>query len=195
VAFCGDFSVRAAVPPNSESREGLRKFDKHCFNLMLSCGRAFASQPIVAYIRDEGRKNAYAQPGMISLGAVLFIDLYAREFRRRWFRTSSISPMAVVMAHEFAHIVQFKRRLPDHWRCEPHADFLAGWYLGRTNARADDLDLAVRTMFRFGDWAMNSTWHHGTPHYRARMVRAGYMNRMLDLDAAYEEGLKVVGLA
>lgn len=202
VAYCGDFSMRAPAPKSADGLWGPRTIDMSCVSTMLSCGRLFKTQPVVAYIRDEGRKNAYAQYmggyGAILLGAALITDVVTRTRRKYnpiWGFSDDHIPLEMIMAHEFGHILQFKKGLPDSWKCEPHADYLAGWYLGRRSRREREIVIAAMTMFRFGDWQFNSWSHHGTPHYRARMVRAGYADRELGVDHAFDKGLKVVGLA
>src|SRR5689334_5242293 len=36
-------------------------------------------------------------------------------------------PLAIVIAHELGHILQYKEGAQDSWEMEIHADFMAGW--------------------------------------------------------------------
>jgi len=106
-----------------------------------------------------------------------------------------------IVLHEMAHILQFKRGMAQRtdWQMEPHADFLAGWAYARGSPKAeawvrDNLELGVRLMFSLGDTAFNDPQHHGQPEFRAAMVRAGYDSADLELDSAFERGMKYAGL-
>jgi hypothetical protein len=49
-----------------------------------------------------------------------------------------------------------------------------------------------------GDTLYNDPRHHGEPEFRAAMVRAGFdaaFELHLDVDAAFEKGKKMAGLA
>jgi hypothetical protein len=101
--------------------------------------------------------------------------------------------------------MQYKRGMsPDGpWQMEPHADFLAGWAIGRNGAEVRDLEKEaylkelenpVQAFFDLGDYAFNDPTHHGEPKFRAAMVRAGYASRRLDISTAFELGKKFAGL-
>ena len=94
------------------------------------------------------------------------------------------SIVAGVIAHEFAHIVQFSDRdLYQRLRSrhgtvkflELHADFIAGYYMGTKFAdNPDDLDTLARQIFEFGDNAFDNVGHHGTPQERHVALMAGF---------------------
>ena len=117
----------------------------------------------------------------------------------------------VVLAHELGHILQYKTGMsPDGpWQMEPHADFIAGWGLGRMITKAIDTPLsesldefqerafsetAVASIFMKGDSLFNDPAHHGEPELRAAMVRSGYDSRSLDVMAAFEKGKSMAGI-
>lgn len=120
--------------------------------------------------------------------------------------------VVVVMAHEFGHILQFKEHAANAWEMEPHADFMAGWAIAKIHEVAEfwvgpqatkesekrvgkrELEEAVETMFSFGDNSFNDREHHGEPHYRAVMVRAGFDAGNLGVKEAFEKGLTWSGL-
>jgi hypothetical protein len=100
-----------------------------------------------------------------------------------------------IVAHELGHIMQYKLGMTPEgpWQMEPHADFMAGWFMG---GGADEgvVEAAVRTLFDKGDYAFNDRDHHGEPEFRAAMVRAGYESGHLDAKQAFEKGKKFAGL-
>jgi hypothetical protein len=103
---------------------------------------------------------------------------------------------------------------------EPHADFMAGWFLGRLDREkgaslvyysghanddrpdrkvavitpASALETAVTSIFDKGDTEFADAGHHGQPELRAAMVRAGYDAVQLDVDAAYAKGRLMANL-
>jgi hypothetical protein len=90
---------------------------------------------------------------------------------------ANLQPL-LLAAHEFGHILQYKNRMSvdGPWLMEPHADFMAGWYVGNHVKRnLDDTTLIAfsHTMFAFGDTGFNAITHHGQPEFRSAMVRAG----------------------
>jgi hypothetical protein len=113
----------------------------------------------------------------------------------------------IILAHEYAHLLQFKRNVADAWQMEPHADFLAGWSLAKMPARnpysfyqnPDMIKSEAMTMFGMGDLAFNSRDPHGPPELRARMVREGYAlgdrdALSADLETAFLQGAQVADL-
>jgi predicted metalloprotease len=117
----------------------------------------------------------------------------------------------VIIAHEFGHIVQYKAGLSladEAWQIEPHADFLAGWFLGERYGKVlsddqpylfhpVDMEAAVITMSEKGDTNFNKWDHHGEPAFRAAMVRAGYDAYhvgQLGLKDAFNKGRQMASL-
>ncbi len=89
---------------------------------------------------------------------------------------------------------------------EPHADFLAGFLLGKIMKKRNTSILpgfgfsnmsvlqAVQVLFRYGDTLFNSPLHHGEPEFRAAMVRAGLDAADIDVGSAFKKGKTIVGL-
>jgi hypothetical protein len=83
-----------------------------------------------------------------------------------------------ILAHEFAHILQFKNQFPKlptaKWQ-ELHADFMAGWFTGhRSRYRPHVAMNSLIAIFNVGDFAFNHPGHHGTPQERVAAFDAGY---------------------
>lgn len=106
----------------------------------------------------------------------------------------------IIMAHEFGHIHQYKKGYkPDGpWQMEPHADFMAGWFLSQVWNKPIEktmlLQSAAMTLFDLGDTAFNDKEHHGEPEFRAAMVQAGYDARNLGVEHAFEKGRQLANL-
>jgi hypothetical protein len=91
--------------------------------------------------------------------------------------------VAAVCAHEGGHIYQFDNSLNDKLKVddgrvlyyELHADFLAGYYLGRSGEfAADRIQQASLVTYRFGSYQYANTVFHGTPGQRAAAIEKGY---------------------
>jgi hypothetical protein len=137
---------------------------------------------------DKNSQNAYASPvceilncdGSIRLGKSLLLDEIVVA--------NGYLSVIGIMAHEYAHIVQFqqKSKLTGKY-AELQADFLAGWYLGKTkNISFNDLKPFANSLYFKGDFNFWSTQHHGTPEERAKAMVIGFINSYRTLKDAYE---------
>lgn len=128
-------------------------------------------------------------------GTVLFgKKLFEREYSKGRFG------IPTTIAHEFAHIMQYKRKFPamtTKWQ-ELHADFLAGWFTAhRARFWPDNSDpnVSARTVYESGDYQFNNPQHHGTREERFAAFRAGYkLNRedVADASFVYTKGLEYI---
>jgi len=158
----------------------------------------FGVSPRGFYMRDNGSPNAFATSEVINAlgpdGTVTFgLELMGREIQRDGGIGFSIP---VIMAHEFAHILQFKRgvRLPTK-RMELQADFLAGWYLAKRQALSFyNVRPVLESFFQMGDYEFNSPNHHGTPHQRLMALQTGYQlsTQGANLEDAFNQSFSFV---
>jgi predicted metalloprotease len=115
--------------------------------------------------------------------------------------------IAAVCAHEFGHILQYKRGLysqlkvgqPTSRRVELQADYFAGYFAGIRKRERSSFPAAVfaMTQYTFGDNMANEPQHHGTPQERGAAVVAGYQaayHDNCDLDSAIERGMQYVSV-
>jgi hypothetical protein len=214
--------VRQTMKPSSGL--GLAGLDDEVLSQIVGLRERYGLRPGATFIDDAPAINAYAVPdvlvpkgdwggedGTVLIGTnllfKLFRDATADIFRRGQYSDQRVLnenglDRLVIIAHEFGHILQFKNGLASGsaWQMEPHADFLAGWAIDKSqvNALFDDRDKsfenAVRLMFSLGDTAFNSPKHHGEPQFRAAMVKAGQDAHALSAQEAFEKGAKLVGL-
>jgi hypothetical protein len=111
-------------------------------------------------------------------------------------------PIAGVIAHEWAHVLQFKRHVRNHAATaapiELHADYLAGWYMGMKGERMMIAYEELKSQFySLGDNDFSNADHHGTPEERARALAKGYelaKTGIHDVNQAFEKGMEAYGL-
>lgn len=143
-------------------------------------------------IRADG-----ANPNMLVTGSVFFsAGLLIAEFKAT---NGSLMSVPAIMAHEFAHAMQYKNNFPYNgkWR-ELHADYMAGWYIGhRGRFRPQNASQAFLNFYYKGDYDFFDKGHHGTPQERAAAFNAGYTLNVLGSEAsavnAYNAGLRYLG--
>lgn len=101
-----------------------------------------------------------------------------------------------LVAHEVAHAYQCNLGITPNLtgvQCELHADFLAGYYLGRkTHFTLTNIKQFADELYRRGDFKFNDPQHHGTPEERVRMMLIGASVNILTLDDASRYGYRLV---
>jgi len=115
------------------------------FGMMLAnMANTFAVRPGFAFYNDGNRPNALAlrdsylpnTQGTVLLGRGMLFEQARRS-------ANGDIPLIVICAHEFGHIVQYANNCHERLnrgqktvkRTELHADFLAGYFLGSSNAQ------------------------------------------------------------
>lgn len=180
------------------SNSGDRDFDLALAHTLAKISDEFSVLPGFAYYDDYDGANAYATPtarlhnadGTVLFGQRLLKRLLAG-------RESPDVAVAAVCAHEFGHILQYKRKLDRRVgegqttvkRVELQADFFAGFFAGVRKREREDFPAAVFavTQFEAGDDMINDPQHHGTKEERgaaiSRGFEAGYRQRLSLSDA------------
>ena len=146
---------------------------------------------------DSGAPNAFASPSVSRQsyrdGSVMIgVEMMSREFRKSDGVGTSIP---AVLAHEFAHILQFKNGVTRPGvRTELQADYLAGWYMGdRQRDFPASVSYMTNTFFELGDdYEFNDPSHHGTPKQRAKAFRAGFDQPRVRLAEAFRRSARFV---
>jgi predicted metalloprotease len=162
--------------------------------------------PGFAYFDDHDGENAYASPA-VRMAKADGTVLFGNRLLQRMMSGTDHPDVAVtaVCAHEYGHILQFKRGLVAPLRAgqrtvkrvELHADYLAGYYAGRRKLDKPDYPAAVfaHTQHSFGDNQVNHPSHHGTPKERADAIIMGFNVGNKDkreLEEAIQIGLNYV---
>jgi hypothetical protein len=173
-------------------RSGDRDFDFALAQTLARLSTAFDVRPGFAYFDDFDAMNAYATSAVRSNGpdgTVLFGERLLRHLMRALEHPDAA--VAAVCAHEFAHILQFKRQLDRPLmrpgssvrRVELQADFFAGYFAGLRRRERPDFPAAVfaATKHAMGDDRIHDPQHHGTPDERGQAVVRGF-------DAGFRQG-------
>ena len=178
------------------SRTGNQEIDQAFRAEVRLLESAFQVRPSFVFYDDNISPGAYASSnGIVAFG----LNLVQNQFRQ----ASLGGPLgiAAIMAHEYAHIAQFKSGTPSNtdrikYR-ELHADFMAGWYLaGRQSYLATDILDGLRTMHSLGDRQFYSLDHHGTHEERLIATLVGVTSsNNLNMREAYDRGFEYVGVA
>lgn len=140
----------------------------------------FGVMPNLLYLNDQGQANAYAtsqvtNPMLTDGTVVIGINLIENECTQSVSGTCSAIP--IIMAHEFAHILYFKRRISLSGKHkELFADYMAGVYMyyRATQFKQTFVPEAAQSFYNKGDYEFNSESHHGTPDERFGAIIAGY---------------------
>jgi tetratricopeptide (TPR) repeat protein len=168
---------------------GSKKLDKILNKEARQLENLFSVQ-IELWAYDDGESpNALAidsDPYTIMLGKGLLLDEYVN--------TNNSYSIIAIMAHEFAHTVQYKFKYYGNGK-EPelHADYLAGWYMGKKKyLTSDEVDKISSSFWDKGDINYFSPDHHGTSEERQKSFKAGFLNSKLNIQDAYLDGMKFV---
>lgn len=167
--------------PHSKDRE----FDSALARTLAKISDLFDVLPGFAYYDDHDSANAYATPSVRLAkadGTVLFGERLLRRLMSG--NDSPDASVAAVCAHEFGHIVQYKRKLDKivgagettTKRIELQADYFAGYFAGVRKRERPNFPAAVfaMTQFNAGDNMIDSPEHHGTPTERAAAISKGF---------------------
>lgn len=166
-------------------RSGDRNFDFALVQTLSRLSIAFEVLPGFAYYDDASSRNAYATTrtrlqradGTFLFGLELLRSLMAR-------REHPDVAVAAVCAHEFGHILQFKRGLipivnagqATVKRSELQADYFAGYFSGlrRLERPGFPSSVFISTQSSLGDYSIEDRQHHGTPRERGAAVLRGF---------------------
>jgi len=166
-------------------RSGNPQFDYALAHTLARLTGMFNVLPGFAYYDDHDGHNAFASPA-VRMNKADGTVLFGNGLLRKTMAGADHPDVAVtaICAHEYAHILQFKRGLVAPLRAgqstvkrvELHADYLAGYYAGRRKLEKPDYPAAVfaHTQHGFGDNAVNHPSHHGTPKERADAIIMGF---------------------
>ena len=152
---------------------------------------------------DFDGKNAQASEEVLNMyrgdGTIIF---GRRLFNREWIRSFGGTTIPIIMAHEYAHLVDFKFGVLNNVsskKRELFADFLAGTYLYyRTTLPGfyTDINATLDCFNSLGDTDFGKADHHGTPQERKDALMGGFnyvrpyfqRNTPVSLDKLIEAG-------
>jgi hypothetical protein len=166
-------------------KSGDANFDLALAQTLAKISDRLTITPGFAYYDDYDGMNAYASP-RVRLSNADGTVLFGQRLLKRLMAVTDNPEIGVaaVCAHEFGHILQYKKGLaqivganqPTVKRVELQADFFAGYFAGLRKLEKRDFPAAVFAMTQYtaGDDQINSRNHHGTPDERAAAVVRGF---------------------
>lgn len=186
---------------------GDRDFDFALAQTLARISDLFDVLPGFGFYDDYDAKNAYATRAVRAgrgHGTVLFGQRLLKELLGG--QESPDAAVAAVCAHEFGHILQYRKNLdrivgsgqPTVKRVELQADYFAGFFAGTRKLQTPEFPAAVFavTQFNLGDTRINHEQHHGTPEERGAAIAQGFNAAFRDrigMAEAIEASVKYVG--
>jgi hypothetical protein len=170
---------------------GDKTFDFALSKSLARMSDVFEVLPGFGFYDDHDDHNAYATP-RVRLKNADGTVLFGKGLLRRLMSGHESPEVAVaaICAHEFGHILQFKRGLVRSLHSEEpikqdelQADFFAGYFAGIRKLERPTFPAAVfaLTQYNAGDNMINDPNHHGTKKERGDAIVRGFQ-------AAFEEG-------
>lgn len=133
-----------------------------------------------AFVVEGGQPNAVAVPQPVFPGTRATV-LFGLKLMQAEIAASPVSgnSLIAIMAHEWGHVLQYAHGImvPGK-RMELSSDFMAGWWIGMkalNQMPLVDVATVAKSLFDKGDYAFNSTSHHGTPNERVAHMQQGYL--------------------
>lgn len=160
---------------------GRRQIDNALIHELKKILAVIPINPGFKYINDVSPNAFASERSLVSnTSGTVFIGL---NLINTEFNKSDYGGVAVagICAHECGHIYQYTtgwaQRLSRSTAqlIELHADFLAGFYMGRDNSHSKErVEIFAGSLFSKGDFNFNDANHHGTPDQRVSAMRKGY---------------------
>ena len=174
------------------STTGSPKLDNILSNESIAMSTLFGVKINLYAYDDSYSPNALAIPShaAIMLGKTLMLNEFVN--------TNNVNSIIAIMAHEFAHIIQDKYKLNESGTWvgkypELHADFIAGWYIGKKKYLTEiELETVAISFWDKGDANYNNIDHHGTKFERMFAFKQGYKKANLEMIDAYNHGVKFI---
>jgi hypothetical protein len=175
------FSTLPDLGGQATSYSGNAILDQNLTNEYYKLVNCFGVMPMSYYIFENGSPNAFATGNISNANypdgtVVLGLKLIQNECSQS--PSGTCVSMAVVMAHEFAHILDFKNRFvrPGGKIPELFADYMAGVYLHTRELTFSYTDIkeAAQSIYTKGNYDFNNPQFHGTPQERMNALLAGY---------------------
>jgi hypothetical protein len=195
---CSLAADSSSALPKFYPSSGNSDFDKMVYSELPSLVGEFGVAPRFLFEDDADGVNAHALPNDVTNGALKGTVTLGIRLLSLVLKKDSVPQDAVsaILAHEFAHIVQFGRN-NELRTCqkELQADILSGWYLGRRHPGKSfgEISAAAQRFFELGDEGYYDPNHHGSPRVRYAAHIFGFnatFQNEISLDNMYNSSLK-----
>ncbi len=148
--------------------------------VIVEIQNAFLVYPVFFFYDDKDQNNALATDEIVEQkgpdGTILFGK---RLFNREFIKTAGGTTIPIIMAHEYAHLIDFKFGALQHAgvkRSELFADYFAGlyMYLRIMRGEATNVEESYNSFKSMGDTDVGSPDSHGSPEERYDALKTGY---------------------
>ena len=140
---------------------------------------ASVAAPLFRFVRNGTNYNSTYNAMSYSNGKIYYGEGIFKDAKSK---DASNLVNVMILAHEYAHQLQFAFNLPSKQEstaraAELEADGMAGYYLRRGYGKTNFSQIASGYEFAFsiGDHQTTSSGHHGTPAQRRSAVRLGFL--------------------
>lgn len=178
------------------------RLDQFVNSQLASISTAYGVKPGFFMVNDANGANATAFPCGVLPGTTATVVFGYRLMRDEFANTRGPTNYTItaILAHEFTHIVQSEQgtRLPGTGR-ELQADFMAGWYIAKSNLLSPDrmnaVSQSIVTFFEKGDEQIDASDSdpHGTKPQREDAVKAGMLRYRYAFEQACAESAALYG--
>jgi len=176
-SFCQCFLATISNGMEIRTSTGNTELDKILHNQEVDLETFFGVNINLFFGIEQSRSgNAFFSPFCSSLycnGQVVLGTYLMTELSRK---SDSYTRLVAVFAHEFAHAMQHKYGWSGNskWR-ELHADYLAGYYLGKNSSLNQSEVISTFNEFSsHGSFDFNNPDFHGTPEERGCAFLEGF---------------------
>lgn len=176
------------------SSSGNYQIDQATVSELTLLQSSFLVKPIFYFYNDSDGKNSKATDEVLNYngpdGTVIF---GRRLFNSEYIRTNGGTTIPIIIAHEYAHIIDFKYGALQNAtpkQRELFADVFAGMYmfvLYNLNGRYTDIQGVFNCFEDLGDTQFGEEDEHGSADERSDAVKHGY-NFMVQ---SYQSGIRI----
>jgi hypothetical protein len=162
------------------STSGNQIIDNATIKELTSLNNAFGVLPNFFFYDDANENNAKSSDQVTNFarpdGTIIFGK---RFFNRQFLRPNGSTAIPIIIAHEYAHLVDFKYGILNRVSAkkrELFCDYLAGIYMSiriRTLGFVD-INAAYTVFSSMGDTDFGNVDHHGTAGERSSALLTGY---------------------
>ncbi|MDQ6903349.1 MAG: DUF2800 domain-containing protein [Bacteroidota bacterium] len=177
--YKGCFAISNGAEPKNYGRSGNLEIDRITTQEIFFIQQRFLVAPIFFFYDDANGKNAFATEKVYQQnGPDGTVFLGRRLFNSEFIRSPGGTSIPIIIAHEYAHIVDFKYGVLNEpgIRRELFADYLAGAYMSLRNRffKQTNIYACVQSFEDMGGTDFSNPDFHGTSEQRGNALLAGY---------------------
>ncbi len=177
-------SLAASGSITSKCKKIIMPFDSQLNNVTIreiwNIQNCLAVYPIFYFYDDKDGNNAMATDEVTAQNGPDGTIAFGKHlFNSEFIKTYGGTTIPIIMAHEYAHIVDYKYGALHNVgskKTELFADYLAGFYMYHrvANGIPTDVPACLESFKSLGDTDFGSETHHGTPEERYAALFGGF---------------------